>query len=93
MDLTRLKAPVGSLIVDGALVVALVIWGTNATSALANLSDRVAKTEQTIAERSRAIERLSVAESELANVRRNQDEMKADIVRRLERIEAKLDRR
>lgn len=93
MDLSQFKAPIGSLVVDGALVLALVVWGTNVTSALASIDTRLIKTEATIEERQYALQRLAVAEAEITVIKKNHDELKQDIVRRLERIESKLDRR
>ena len=93
MDLQAFKAPVGSLIVDGALVIALVVWGTSVTNALDNINLRVSKTEVTLEERQSALQRLAIAETEIAAVKKNHDELKADIIKRLDRIENKLDRR
>ena len=93
MDLQSFKAPVGSLIVDGALVIALVVWGTSVTNALDNINLRVSKTEVTLEERQSALQRLAIAETEIAAVKKNHDELKADIIKRLDRIENKLDRR
>lgn len=93
MDLTRFKTPLGSLIVDGSLVVALIWWGSGVTATLDNINVRVTKTEATLDERQTALQRLAVAEAQIIAVAKSQEELKSDIVKRLERIEAKLDRR
>lgn len=80
MDLSKLKVPTGSLLVDGGLVLALVVWGTQMTSSLEQIANRVEKVEtQTI--QPEADRRIAVIEARLM-----------DTQARLQSIEDKLDR-
>lgn len=80
MDLSKFKVPTGSLLVDGGLVVALIIWGTQMTSSLDAISARLEKVEQQSIQ-PEADRRIAVIEARLA-----------DTTQRLQSIEAKLDR-
>lgn len=80
MDFSKFKVPTGSLLVDGGLVVALIIWGTQMTSSLDAISARLQKVEQ-ITIQPEADRRIAVIEARLA-----------DTTQRLQSIEAKLDR-
>lgn len=80
MDLSKFKVPTGSLLVDGGLVLALVVWGTQMTSSLEQIAKRVEKVEsQTI--QPEADRRIAVIEARLL-----------DTQSRLQSIEDKLDR-
>lgn len=80
MDLSKFKVPTGSLLVDGGLVLVLVVWGTQMTSNLEQISKRVEKVEtQTI--QPEADRRIAVIEARLM-----------DTQARLQSIEDKLDR-
>lgn len=80
MDFSKLKVPTGSLLVDSGLVIALVVWGTQMTSSLEQIANRVEKVEsQTI--QPEADRRIAVIEARLM-----------DTQARLQSIEDKLDR-
>ena len=80
IDLSKFKVPTGSLLVDGGLVIALIIWGTQMTSSLEGISKRLEKVEQ-VSIQPEADRRIAVIEARLA-----------DTSSRLQSIEAKLDR-
>jgi hypothetical protein len=80
IDLSKFKVPTGSLLVDGGLVVALIIWGTQMTSKLDAISQRLEKVEQTSIQ-PEADRRIAVIEARLS-----------DTNSRLQSIEGKLDR-
>jgi hypothetical protein len=80
IDLSKFKVPTGSLLVDGGLVVALIIWGTQMTSSLEVISKRLEKVEQ-VSIQPEADRRIAVIEARLA-----------DTSSRLQSIEDKLDR-
>jgi hypothetical protein len=80
IDLSKFKVPTGSLLVDGGLVVALIIWGTQMTSKLDAISQRLEKVEQ-VSIQPEADRRIAVIEARLG-----------DTSNRLQSIEAKLDR-
>lgn len=80
IDMSKFKVPTGSLLVDGGLVVALIIWGTQMTSKLDAISQRLEKVEQTTIQ-PEADRRIAVIEARVA-----------DTNTRLQSIEAKLDR-
>jgi uncharacterized coiled-coil protein SlyX len=80
IDMSKFKVPTGSLLVDGGLVVALIIWGTQMTSKLDAISQRLEKVEQTTIQ-PEADRRIAVIEARVA-----------DTNIRLQSIEAKLDR-
>jgi uncharacterized coiled-coil protein SlyX len=80
IDMSKFKVPTGSLLVDGGLVVALIIWGTQMTSKLDAISQRLEKVEQTTIQ-PEADRRIAVIEARVS-----------DTNTRLQSIEAKLDR-
>lgn len=80
IDMSKFKVPTGSLLVDGGLVVALIIWGTQMTSSLDAISARLEKVEQQSIQ-PEADRRIAVIEARLA-----------DTTERLQSIENKLDR-
>jgi hypothetical protein len=80
IDLSKFKVPTGSLLVDGGLVIALIIWGTQMTSSLEVISKRLEKVEQ-VSIQPEADRRIAVIEARLA-----------DTSNRLQSIENKLDR-
>ena len=80
IDMSKFKVPTGSLLVDGGLVVALIIWGTQMTSKLDAISQRMEKVEQTTIQ-PEADRRIAVIEARVS-----------DTNTRLQSIEAKLDR-
>jgi hypothetical protein len=80
IDLSKFKVPTGSLLVDGGLVIALIIWGTQMTSSLEVISKRLEKVEQ-VSIQPEADRRIAVIEARLA-----------DTSSRLQSIENKLDR-
>lgn len=80
IDLAKFKVPTGSLLVDGGLVVVLVIWGTQMTAKLDQISARLERVEQ-VRIQPEADRRIAVIEARLA-----------DTTERLQSIEAKLDR-
>jgi hypothetical protein len=87
LDLSKFRVPAGSLVVDSALVVALIWGGATMTEQLGQISRRVAEIEQG-AVRSNSDARLMVLE-------RRADEMsewKGEMREQLNRIEDKLDR-
>jgi DNA-binding protein H-NS len=92
MDLSSLKAPIGSLVVDGAMIFALVwSWSAMATR-LEALDQRVAKTETMLEQRQPALDRLAKVEERVQGLAESREEFRTDIIKRLERIEAKLDK-
>lgn len=80
IDMSKFKVPTGSLLVDGGLVVALIIWGTQMTSSLDAISARLEKVERQSIQ-PEADRRIAVIEARLA-----------DTTERLQSIENKLDR-
>lgn len=80
IDFSKFKVPTGSLLVDGGLVVALIIWGTQMTSKLDAISQRLEKVEQ-VSIQPEADRRIAVIEARLS-----------DTNSRLQSIEGKLDR-
>lgn len=81
------RIPVGSLFVDISLVVAVIWWGASMTENLADLSQRVDNIE-----RSSLQTRLAVLEREHVNLEKDTVELKKDIIKRLDRIEGKIER-
>lgn len=91
MELSKFKVPAGSIIIDGALVIAL-IWSQASTVAtLQGIDTRLHAAEATIAARGGAEARISVLETQVTVGARDRTELKEDILKRLERIESKLD--
>lgn len=91
MELNRFKAPVGSLVIDAAMVAALIWWGSGVTSTLDSINARLIVVEQANEQRLVGYQRLTAVEVELSALRREVNEAKNDNTRRLERIESKLD--
>ncbi len=94
-DNTRRNIP---LLIDGALIIALLGLTASMASWKGQIEEQVTQTRQEI-QAIRAIRispeadrRLSVVEIESVNTQRQIAEMKADLVRRLERIDSKIDR-
>jgi hypothetical protein len=99
VELKDFKAPIGSIVIDGALVIAL-IWSQASTVAtLDALSTRLATAEVTLNHRATLEPRLSVVEVRITagvdadkKLKEDQMELKADIMKSLDRIEAKLEK-
>lgn len=83
----RFRVPLGSLVVDGALVLTLVF----STGQMMERFDAMDRRVQLI-EKIQAEARLNVLEVRASQTDRYQAELKSDIVKRLDRIEALLDR-
>lgn len=89
---SRFRVPAGSLLVDGALVIAL-IWSQATTVATQQGFDtRLHNAEATLEHRNSLEPRISVLEAIERSQDKNYEELKADIVKRLDRIESKLDK-
>ncbi|HSW32558.1 MAG TPA: hypothetical protein VLH36_02985 [Steroidobacteraceae bacterium] len=82
----RFRVPLGSLIVDGALVLTLVF----STGQMLERFDQMDRRVQQI-EHLEAATRLNALEMRSAQMERYQGELKQDIVKRLDRIETLLD--
>lgn len=79
-DLSKFRVPLGSLVVDASLVVALIWWGATMTQRLDEMSRRIQTVEQ-MKIQPEADRRIAVIEARLA-----------DQTTRLQSIEDKLDR-
>lgn len=79
-DLSKFRVPLGSLVVDASLVVALIWWGATMTQRLDEMSRRIQNVEQ-VKIQPEADRRIAVIEARLA-----------DQTTRLQSIEDKLDR-
>lgn len=85
-DFQRFRVPLGSLIVDGALVLTLVFSVGQMLERFEQMDRRIADIEHL-----EAATRLNALEMRAMQVERYQGELKQDIVKRLDRIEALLD--
>lgn len=87
VDLKSWRVPIGSLVVDASLVVALIWWGATMTERLDQLMRRI---DQIDGQGSmvQADKRLSVVESRQGDVDRRLEELR----QQNSRIEAKVDR-
>jgi len=88
----RLKVPTGSLLIDGALVIALIWSWATMTETLRSFDTRLHNVEVTADRHGGYESRLSVIEATELAQDKNYEELKLDIVKRLDRIEAKLDK-
>ena len=79
-DLSKFRVPIGSLMVDASLVVALIWWGATMTQRLDEMSRRI-QTVESQKIQPEADRRIAVIEARLA-----------DQTNRLQSIEDKLDR-
>jgi hypothetical protein len=79
-DLSKFRVPLGSLVVDASLVIALIWWGATMTQRLDEMSRRIQMVEQ-VKIQPEADRRIAVIEAQLANQ-----------TERLKSIEDKLDR-
>lgn len=84
--ITRFRVPLGSLIVDGALVLSLVF----STGQMLERFDQMDRRMQQL-EHLEAATRLHALEMRSTQMERYQSELKQDIVKRLDRIEILLD--
>ena len=80
VSLSKFKVPIGSLVVDASLVVALIWWGASMTEKFTVISKRMDLIEQ-VKIQPEADRRIAVIESRMV-----------DTTARLQSIEAKLDR-
>lgn len=80
LNLSKLRVPIGSLVVDASLVIALIWWGASMTEKFSVLSKRMDMIEQ-VKIQPEADRRIAVIESRMV-----------DTTVRLQSIEAKLDR-
>jgi hypothetical protein len=80
VDFSKLRVPLGSLVVDASLVLALIWWGATMTQRLEEMSRRIETVEQ-VKIQPEADRRIAVIEARLA-----------DQTNRLQSIEDKLDR-
>jgi hypothetical protein len=80
VSLSKFRVPVGSLVVDASLVVALIWWGASMTEKFTVMSRRMDLIEQ-VKIQPEADRRIAVIESRMV-----------DTTARLQSIEAKLDR-
>jgi len=88
----RLKMPFGSLVIDGALVVSLIWSWATMTETLRSFDIRLHNVEVAADRHGGYESRLSVVEASQVAQDKNYEELKLDIVKRLDRIESKLDR-
>jgi hypothetical protein len=79
-DLSKFRVPLGSLVVDASLVIALIWWGATMTQRLDEMSRRIQTVEQ-VKIQPEADRRIAVIEARLT-----------DQTTRLQSIEDKLDR-
>lgn len=85
-DLSRFKVPAGSLLVDGALVFALIYYGGQLTERLEQVNKRVSTIEATT-----TVQNTSARVLVLERRAEEQAEFKREVYERLVRIEDKLD--
>lgn len=83
---SRFRVPLGSLIVDGALVLTLVFSTGQMMERFDQMDRRLTQIEDL-----QAATRISALEMRSAQMERYQGELKQDIVKRLDRIETLLD--
>jgi hypothetical protein len=88
----RLKMPIGSIVIDGAMVFALIWSWATMTEALKSFDVRLHTVELATSRHGDYESRLSVIEVTELSQDKNYEELKQDIVKRLDRIEAKLDK-
>lgn len=88
---SRFKVPAGSLLIDGALVVALIWSQATTTETMRGMDLRVAHLERITQVQTDMDARISVVEAIQSTERQTLVELKQDIVKRLDRIETKLD--
>ena len=86
--LDRFKLPIGSVLVDGALVLALVFSTGQMMERFEQMDARLQRIENLSAET-----RFASLELRAQQAERQQAEIKVDIVKRLDRIEGLLDNR
>lgn len=89
---SRFKVPAGSLLIDGALVMALIWSQATMQETMRSFDLRLNEVKLTTDGHSRYEARLSVVETSIDAQGRSLEALKQDIVKRLDRIEAKLDR-
>lgn len=89
--LDKMKVPAGSLIVDTALVIALLVGQAKMTEQITGVQDRVNEIEQGHI-RSNTDARVLVLEQRANQAVTSQAEFKAEVRTQLDRIETKLDR-
>lgn len=85
-NIGRFRVPLGSLIVDGALVLTLVFSTGQMLERFGQMDRRMQQIEEL-----QAATRLSTLEMRATQMERYQAELKVDIVKRLDRIETLLD--
>jgi hypothetical protein len=93
LDLDRLRLPLGSIVVDTGLVIALVITNAQLVERMKAFDDRlvlVEKTAVTITPQANA--RISVIERENAIQDRDLDQFRQEVTHKLEVQDQKLDR-
>lgn len=83
----KLRMPIGSLVLDAALVVALLVGQAQTAEKLSSVSSRVESMEQAQA-RVNGDARLLVLEATAVRAQKDRDELKADLSTRLNIIEA-----
>ncbi len=87
VDLTKFRVPLGSLVVDMAMVVSLIWWGATLTQRLEEMTRRIDGLDgQTM--HVQADKRLSIVETRQGDV----DRQLAEIKSQQARIESKIDR-
>lgn len=82
----RFRVPIGSLIVDGALVLSLVFSTGQMLERFDTMDKRLRQIEDL-----QSATRITALEMRSAQMERYQSELKQDIVKRLDRIETLLD--
>lgn len=90
--LDKFRVPLGSLVVDASLVVALIWWGATMTERLEQMSRRIDSLDgrgtQVQADR-----RLAVIETQQADDNRNMAEIREHLLRVEEKVDRLLERR
>ena len=88
--LEKLRMPIGSLVVDSALVLTLAFTAGHMTSQFTAMDQRLMVVEKQRAD-DRLAERMAVQERATASLDGEQDQLRIEILARLSRIEDKLD--
>lgn len=92
MDLSRFRPILGSLVINGAMVATLIWSWSDMTTTLQNVNARLVHLELVDEQRFAGYQRLAAVEAKLDSVIAAQEILREDTMKRLERIEAKLDR-
>ncbi len=84
----KFRVPLGSLVVDASLVVALIWWGATMTERLDEMSRRIDALDGTRAQVSSNVSKLAAIEAKQADGDRSLQEIRDHVLR----VESKVDR-